>query len=208
MSGEYMKRKDFYIEYYNRTNRVFSDTIVWGKKERQTAWRKGQHYTSKIERLSFIIIQYLALFLSWIPMCFDFDLWKLIPISIIISILISLETDFSFIKIEILYFIYKTDNVFCSILHNIFLGDFGFFLDDLKKLTKPSVNGYIFKSGGKFYGKFLAICRNRNNSISIKFKFNSVIIKINGKKTTINNKALSLEKLVSEISSVINTTIN
>ena len=94
-----MKRKDFYIEYYNRTNRAFSDKIVWGKEEREEAWRKHQHGTSKLERKVFIATQYLTLFLCWIPVCFDHNVWVVVPIALVFVLLQSLITDFYVIKI-------------------------------------------------------------------------------------------------------------
>ena len=78
-----MQRKDFYIEYYNRTNRFFSDKMIWGKKEREEAWRKGQGLISKFGRKILIIFQYLILLSCWIPVCFERELWVVIPIAIL-----------------------------------------------------------------------------------------------------------------------------
>ena len=78
-----MKRTDFYIEYYNRTNRAFSDKIAWGKEEREEAWQKGQYLTSKLERKIFIVTQYIILLLCWIPVCFERRAWVVVPIALI-----------------------------------------------------------------------------------------------------------------------------
>ena len=56
-----MKRKDFYREYFKRTNEVFSDKYIWSQKEREKARKKRQIYISKLERKIFIAIQYLIL---------------------------------------------------------------------------------------------------------------------------------------------------
>lgn len=200
-----MQRKNFYIEYYNRTNHVFSDKIIWSKKEREEAWRKRQLLTSKLERKIFIAFQYLVLLLCWIPMCFERELWVVIPIALLYFLLQSFITDFSILKIEILYFIYRKNSVYCSVLHNIFLGSYAEFLNQLTRFTKNEVTGFVFISGGKLYGKFRAVCRNKNKRIVLRFKINSVVVTINEKKFVIRGILPSKEQLISEIAAIINT---
>ena len=149
-----MQRKDFYIEYYNRTNRFFSDKIIWGKKEREEAWRKGQGLTSKFGRKIFIIFQYLILLVCWIPMCFERELWVAIPIAILCFLLQSYITDFSILKIEFLYLTYRKNSVYCSVLHDIFLGSYAEFFNQLTRYTKKEVTGYIFIAVESFMEKF------------------------------------------------------
>jgi len=200
-----MQKKDFYIEYYNRTNRVFSDRIIWGKKQREEAWRKGQLFISKLERKIFIVIQYLILLLCWIPICFDRKLWVVIPIAFLLFLLQSFITDYSVIKIEILYFIYRKNSVYCSVLRDIFLDSYAEFLNELTCLTKKEISGYIFISGGKFYGKYRAVCRNKSQKIVLIFKINRVIVTVNEKKFVIKGVLSAKEQLISEIAAVINT---
>ena len=200
-----MKRRDFYAEYYNRTNRIFSDKIIWGKKEREAAWRKSQHLISKLERKIFITLQYLILLLCWIPICFEHRLWVVIPIALLYFLLSSLITDFSILKIEILYFVYRKNSVYCSVLHDIFLGSYLEFLNRLTNFTKNEVTGYVFISGGKFYGKFYAVCRNKNKKIELMFNTNSVIVAINKRKFIIKSELPSKEYLIAEIAAIINT---
>lgn len=199
-----MKRKDFYIEYYYRSNRAFSDKIVWGKEEREDAWRKGQHLTSKFERKVFIVTQYLVLFLCWIPVCFDRRMWRIIPIALLCFLLQSVITDFSIIKIEWLYSIYRKNNVYCSVLHDIFLGNFDYFLAQMKCATKKIVTGYYLDRGGRFYGKYCAICRNKGNKITVIFKRNRVAVIINEKTFFIKEVLLTKELLITEITAIIN----
>lgn len=199
-----MKRKDFYIEYYNRSNRAFSDKIVRGREEREDAWRKGQHFISKFERKVFIITQYLVLFLCWIPVCFDRRMWRVVPIVLLWFLLQSAITDFSIIKIEWLYSIYRKNNVYCSVLHDIFLGNFDDFLTQLKRATKKKVTGYYLNRGGRFYGKYCAICRNKDNKITVTFKRNRVAVFINEKTFVIKEVLLTKEDLISEITAIIN----
>lgn len=200
-----MKRKDFYIEYYNRTNRIFSDNAIWNKKDREKSWRKRQINFSKKERKVYIVLQYLILLLCWIPMCFDRGLWTVIPVALLYFLSSCFITDFSIIKIEILYFIYRQNNVFCSVLHDIFLGNYDNMLRALTRLTKKEATGYVFRSGGRFYGTFDAVSRNKKRNIVLKFKVNSVTVAINEQKFVIKDEMLSKEEVITEIAAVINS---
>ena len=199
-----MGRKEFYIAYYNRTNRAFSDKIIWGKEEREEAWRKGQCLTSKSERKIFIIIQYIYLLVCWVPMCFDLRLWVVAPIALLLFFAQSIITDFSMIKVEWLYFIYRQNNVYSSVLCDIFFGNFTNFLDKLKRLTKKKVIGYVRNNGGKFCVKYCAVCRNKSSMIAMTFKRNRVVVKVN-EKTHVMKKPLSTkEELTDALAAIIN----
>ena len=200
-----MSRKDFYREYYHRTDRRFSDKTVWGKKEREEAWRKGQCFTSKLERKIFIVVQYLVLLLCWIPLCFDRTVWGVIPVAFFFFVLGTCITQFSILKIELLYFIYRKNSVYCSVLHDIFFGNYADFINPLTRFTKKAVSGYVFTSGGSFYGKFSAVCRNKNAKIVLRFQINGVVVAINKKKIAIKDALTSKEQLIKEIAAVINT---
>lgn len=199
-----MKRKDFYSDYYTRTNRLFSDKIIWTKEDRENAWRKGQLPISKSERKLFITTQYLTLLLCWIPVCFYNISWAIILIALLAFLLQSCISDFSIIKIECLYLIYRKDNIFCFILHSIFLGNSTSFFNELKRATNKKISGYVLKGGGEFYAKYLAVCRNKNDKIILVFQKNKIKVSINKKITVIKNKDLSQEQLLSDISSIIN----
>lgn len=199
-----MKRTDFYIEYYSRTNLAFSDKIVWGKEEREEAWQKGQHLTSKLERKVFIVTQYIVLLLCWIPVCFERGAWVVIPIALILFLLQSIITDFSIIKIEWLYSVYRKNNVYCSVLHDMFLGKFDSFLDKLKRSTKKKVMGYVFTGGGKICRKYCAVCRNKNNQITLTFKRNRVVVRINKKAFVIEDVLIDKNHLITELATTIN----
>jgi len=203
-----VKRKEFYIEYYKRTDRIFSDKIIWFAKDREEARRKGQICTiSKFGRKVRILVQYLALLLCLLPLFQDNIPWALTPILLIINLLDSFLTDFSIIKIEVLYFIYQRNGVFGKVLHEIFLGEISDFIDDLRRETRKVVTGYVMSSGGKFFGRYMAVCRDKNKKISVTFKRNKVVVLINGVTTVIKNSALTKEELLFEISTVINETL-
>jgi hypothetical protein len=200
-----MTRKEFYDKYYEKTDRRFGDKFVWGRcgySEENN--RKGQLQFSKLERKIYIILNYISLFV-FVGFCiFANSFWIYSPIVIILHILYSIITDFSIIKIEMLYRIHKTKTVYCSVLCKVFSGEWSSSLDSLKRLTKRTVLGFYKKSGGKFWGKYCAICRNKNNSIIINFKVRCVDVKINNQVLTINKPFDSEEQLILEIASVIN----
>ena len=199
-----MTRKDFYTEYYTVTNRIFCDKFVWSKQAfSKEAWQKGQISCSKLERKIFMIFQYICLVVCWIPMCFDHTLWIIVPIGISISLLCSLITDFSLIKMEALYQIYNSKTVYCRMLYEVFQGNWSF-LDQLKRLTKRVVLGFNKKSGGKFFAQYCAVCRNKSNSIMVNFKIKCVEVKVNDESFTINKSFESEEEMILEIASVIN----
>ena len=136
-------------------------------------------------------------------MYFDRDKWVIITIALIIFLSQSYITNFSIIKIELLYYIYRKSNVYCSVLHDIFVGEYTDFFDKLKRLTKKQVIGYFLKSGGTLYGKFNAVCRNKSNKIILIFRFNKVVLSVNEAKIEIKNKSFTEEELLTEISSAI-----
>ena len=202
-----MSRKEFFIEYYKRTDRKFADHTINSKSDRETASRKRQGLTSKAERILFIITQYAVLFLCWIPVCFKPQLWRIVFVGIFLSLLQSLITDFSLVKIAVLYHLYHKNTVYSSLLHDVFLGKAGPFFDQLKRRTKQAVTGYVFWRGGKFYGTYLAACKNKSDSIAITIRAGSVTVKVNGQKTVIKEKTISQEQLLNEIADVIHTNL-
>ena len=202
-----MSRKDFFIEYYKRTDRKFADHTINSKSDREAAHRKGQRLTSKAERILLIITQYAVLFLCWIPVFFQPHLWRIVFVGIFLSLLQSLITDFSLIKIEVLYHLYHQNTVYSSLLHDVFLGNTEQFVSKLKRLTKHSVTGYVFWIGGKFYSTYFAACKNRSDSITITLRAQSVTVKVNGQKIVIKEKTISQEQLLNKIADVIHTNL-
>ena len=197
-----MKRRDFYAEYYGRTDRAFADRTIWGAKEREAARRKGQRLTSKFERKVFIVTQYLTLLSCFIPICFHRAAWVVVPVALFG--LQAVLTDFSFLKIELLYAVYRKDTVYRSVLHDLFLGKFSDFLNELQRATKKEVTGYVFQSGGKFYGKYIAVCRSKNKKVVLKFQRNAVVVTANEKTAAIRDASLTKEQLLSEIAAIVN----
>ena len=199
-----MKRRAFYKAYYNRTNRVFSDKMVWTKADQEEAWRKGQRPISKFERKVAIVTQYLTLLLCLVPLCLDSGAWVWIPIGIFVYLLQAFKNNFSVIEMELLYSVFRKDSIYASVLYEIFLGKFDGFLADLRRATKKKVTGYVRKNSGRFCGKYFAICRNKNEKILLTFKKNKVVVTVNERVTVIENPALTQEQLLNELAAAIN----
>ena len=183
-----MTRREFYVEYYQRTDREFSDKYIWGHKQREETWRKRQwRHVTKLDRKLIIAVQYLSLLLCWIPMCFDHSRWVFVPMACLVSLCLSFASNFSFIKIETLYAVFRRDCVYTSILHDVFLGTITYFLDDVKRATKKVTTGFVHKSSGIFREKYFAMCRDKNNTVLVTFGRNKVTVAVNGNVTVIDN---------------------
>lgn len=200
-----MKRKDFYREYYRITNRRFADKTVWDSESRERAWQKRQFYISKRERKRYIVYQYLFLLLCLLPLFSDRNIWLIVPLVIGFSILQSYNTDFSIIRIEMLYSIYRRNDCYCSLLYDMFRNRLGDFREELRMATKMVSGGYVLERGGRFYGKYRAWCRDPKQNITFVLKRNKVSVNVNGAVTDITDKTLSREQLISRMAEIINT---
>lgn len=204
-----MKRSFFYREYYQRTDEFFADHIVWNNKDLEKAWQKGQARTSKMGRKLYLAFQYLFFLGGLIWMCVDIQAWRSFLCVILVSIVISLITNFSILKIELLYHLYKRNTVYSNFLHQMFLGRTYSFFEDLRRATKQHVRGYNHKIGIKsiasFYGKFSGLCKNNNHKILLTFTYKNVKIKVNGRTVVLNAPLLSQKSLIEEIAIRINS---
>ena len=199
-----MTRKEFYKKYYDETNRAFADKTVWSREEREEADRKGQHLISKRERKINLAVQYLCLLLCWVPLCFDKKTWVLIPCLILIGLLNSALTNFSFLKIELLYRVHQNGTVYGSLLHDAYFGNHRAILDKLRFVTKRSVTGYSFRRRGIYRATLEGYCRSPKNSISVTFLKKSVKLEVNGQVTVIDHPFPTREELFGEMATVIN----
>lgn len=198
-----MKRGAFYKIYYERTNRIFSDHILWDGKDVEIAWKKGQQKTSKVGRKIFLVFQYLLLLGCWIPMLFNENGWKWTVFGILDSFLISLITDFSMIRIEIFYHLYKRDNLYCNLLYKAFLGDLNEFLAALAKKTKKHITGYVRKDGRMLWARYIVVCRQRSNQVFLTIRPNGVVVEVNKITYRIHDPALSIDMLEDKISDIL-----
>ncbi|MBQ7378485.1 MAG: hypothetical protein IJW70_02250 [Clostridia bacterium] len=207
-----MTRKEFYIEYYRVTDRVFRNQKPWRRRDDQDPLLRprghlNDSYPSKSGRILLIIAQYLTLPLFCIPLCIDLRFALYIPVALLIVACCLGLTNFSIIKIELLYSVYRKNNVYCSLLHDIFLNTSTDFMETLRRSTKKAVTGYYFCGISKIPGKYCGICRKSENKLLLTFRKNKVVIKVNEKKIVIHKEFATKEQLISEIAAVINTSI-
>lgn len=207
-----MTRKEFYQEYYRKTNRY--DRRVWN----EAAWigGKGSHtYVEKPNipaRKYHIVMKYVLRALCWIPFCV-YPEYKTLMFGLFllsVSVLHAQVAQFPIVRIELLYSVYRKDNVYCSLLHDIFLNTDIEFVRTLKRMTKKVATGYYYChhfSGSRLYGKYIGICRKSGNKLSLAFRKNKVVVRVNDKKTVINGSFATKEQLVAEVATLINTSL-
>lgn len=202
-----MTRKEFYVEYYNRTNEQFADEIINGEESREKANRKNQRKTSKSERIFFLILQYAlvigALFLPFVGI----DPWGALFLVCVLFLPLAYLTDFSLLKIELLYHLYRPDHIYARLLHQIFLGRYSEFIQDLLRATQSKVSGYwcVQWQKPKFCGKFRAVCRNAGEQVLLTFCPRKVKICTNTQTVVLCDQSLSREELIAQIAAVVNT---
>ena len=202
-----MTRKAFYAEYYKRTNEQFADEIINGKESREKANRKKQRQTSKSERIFFLFLQYALLVGALILLFAGIDPWSVLLLFCIFCLPITFLTDFSLLKIELLYHLYRPNHIYARLLHQIFLGQYSEFIRDLHRATPNKVSGYwcIQWQKPKFYGKFRAVCRNPGEQVILTFGPRKVKIRTNSQTVVLCDKSLSREALIDQIAAVVNT---
>ena len=212
MGGENVTRKEFYREYYRKTNRY--DERIWN----EAAWigGKGSHkYVEKPNipaRKYHIVMKYVLTALCWIPFCVVRD-YKTLMFGLFllsVAVLHAQAAKFSIIRIELLYSVYRKNNVYCSLLHDIFLNTDIEFLETLRRLTKKVSSGYYYRihwSGSRLYANYTGICRKPGNKISLAFRKNKVVVTVNDKKTVINGNFATKEQLVAEVAALINASL-
>ena len=195
-----MKRKEFYKEYYNITDHRFCNRAIWFSKDREKAWRKGQSNTSKTERKIFIVCQYLFLVLSVILLFFG-----RIPhgaISFILFLLMCLITDFSILKVEVLYHIFHRDTIYTTLLYQTFMGKMDFFFNSIKT-NNGRISGFVRNNSNKLVAKYLVVYRKQQNKTEIIFKPTCIVVKTSVSQHRIDNPTLSEGELLEKVSELL-----
>jgi len=186
----------------------FADKVVWTAKGREAANRKGQIALSKLERKIYIALQYAVFLGCLIYGCIAPGMARVIPVGVLLFIIGSIVTDFSFVKIEVLYHLYSRGTAYSELLHTAFLGLEETFLDGLKRKSSKHVTGYVRKSGRCFYKKYFAVCRRKENKIEFTLYHNRVRLCVNGEKVILNGGYASTEELIGGIASEIENALN
>lgn len=202
-----MTRKELFKRYYEITDLAYPDKFRFGRYISQEEWQKGQiGVYSKGVRKIFIAVQYLLPAISWIPMLLDKGDWIFIPLFLSLGLMISCLTDFSLIRIELLYRVYKRENVYCTLLFDMFCRKFDGFIQELQRTTKKLTTGYVMEQS--IFRRYLrrgckAICRDKAKSIRLIFHPRRVTVIINDERRIINDASLTREGLIKEIGLII-----
>ncbi len=198
-----MKRSEFYREYYKITNRMFADHTVWSAKDRENAWRKGQINTSKTQRKIFIAVQYLILFSAVLTFLLGLNGYGII--GFVSFFLICLITDYSVIKIEVLYYIYNRNTIYSALLYQSFLGKSDELWQLVKTRTTKQVSGFVRLNRNKLNVKYRVIYRKNHQNIMIQLTPSSIIIKAESLNVRFRNSALTLSELAEGIANALNS---
>lgn len=197
-----MDRLDFYRTYYRVTDRCFSDSMCWSKKESERAWRKGQIRTSKLERKLGIAGQYLALLGALV--CIPMGEYGIGVVCGILFLCSATAMDFSFVKMEVLFRIYRKESVFSGLLHQAFLGDTDVLWCAVKPYAKNRVSGLALGKWRKLEVTYRAVFRKGRRDVFLTLKPSGIRLRSEGIEHTWENPAMSLEDAAKEIAEVLN----
>ncbi len=160
-----MKRFAFYKEYYRITNRIYADHTIWSAKDREQVWRKGQIYTSKTERGIFVVAQYCILLVTGVLLVTENSRYGII--GFVMFLLSALITDFSIVKIEMLYHVFSRSNPYASLLYKAFAGKVDDFWCLILPATKKKVSGFVRMNRSKFIAQYRVVFRKKRESVTL-----------------------------------------
>ena len=196
-----MSRWEFYKLYYTTTDRIFSDHVIWKNEDREQAWQKGQIRISKIGRKISIVFQYLSILAAIISFCVGE--YAVGVATGLLFLLGSALADFSIVKIEVLFAIYRRNNVFSALLYMVFRSG----LDEFWALVKPkvgkAVSGFAPEWKGKLWAKYSVVYRKQRVKAAILLHPNKIVVKTENGKYTITDRTLSMQELAEQIAGIL-----
>ena len=199
-----MSRKEFYKLYYTITNRKFSDHVIWTNEDREQAWRKGQIKSSKIGRKISIGFQYLALLTAMIS--FWMGEYVIGVTTGVLFLLGSALTDFSVVKIEVLYAVYRRKNAFSALLYMVFRSGLDEFWSFVKPRVGKKVSGFLPEWKCKLWAKYSVIYRKQRVKSVIWLYPNKIVVKTKNGKHTITDRTLSMQELADQVAVILIST--
>ncbi|MBQ6708926.1 MAG: hypothetical protein IJM97_08265 [Clostridia bacterium] len=192
-----MRRLDFYKKYYEITDRIYTDRIVWYAKEHEKYWRKGQFHISKTERRFSIATQY-GILLATIILFAIRNYWggAIGCLWFLCSSIIT--TDFSIIKIEILYHIYNSNNLYTNLLYQAFLE---------KPLelpqTKKQISGFVRINRNKLVAKYCVVFRKKHEKVFLIITPFKIKLKSKSLNIVFNDRTKTLDEISDDISEAL-----
>lgn len=196
-----MTRAFFYKKYYELTNKIYADRTIWFAKNREYERRKGRISTSKTERAVFIMAQYFVLIATGIISIVRHN--GVIVIGCIYSLLTSLITDFSILKIEILYHLFSLRNPYASLLQKDFLGTIDDFWCPIKSNTKKTVSGFVRTNISKFVAKYDVVFRKKKAPVTIIIRPFRIVIKSADQTIVLKDPKATESQIATDISEIL-----
>ena len=192
-----MKRWEFYRTYWRITDRSFADRTIWTAHDREMAWRKGQRFASKRERKAFLAAQYLMLFGAiWCLAAGKHTLCRVLLAAHLLDIGI---TDFSVVKMELLYGIYRRKNLFSQLLYQNFLGKTDGLWCAVKPLAKSRVSGFVRVGRGKLRVRYRVVFRKGHEDASIVVTPFGIRIRSREREYRLDDPSITLEEAARQI---------
>ena len=201
--GERMKKSAFYKEYYEITNKIYADKTIWSAQERENACHKGQIYTSKCERLFYIMAQYCILLTTVILSAALSIRYGIIGLAAFF--LCVLITDFSVTKIELLYYMFFRSSPYSELLYKAFTGRIDDFWGLIRPAVKKNVSGFARENSGKFIARYLVIFRKRQERLTITINPFGIKLRSKGRNIFLNNRTATISEIADAIAEVINS---
>ena len=198
-----MKRLAFYKEYYEITNRIYADRTIWSAKGREYAWRKGQILTSKTERRILVAAQYFVLLATGISFAAGNNRFGML--GCILFFLCSFLTDFSIMKIEMLYHIFSRNDPYSNLLYQIFLGKADDFWRHIQCDTKKTVSGFVRINRNKFVAKYRVVFRKKHEGVTIIISPFHIRVKTEKRNIVLNDTKVTITQIADGISEVLNS---
>ncbi len=197
-----MDRLDFYRTYDRVTDGRFSDRICWSKEDCEQAWRRGQLRTSKLGRRLEIAGQYLALLGALV--CIPLGEYGISAVCCVLFLWSAVETDFSIVKMEVLYRIYREGNAFSGLLYQAFLGNTDVLWNTVKLHARNRVSGFAIKKRRKLEVTYRVVFRKGRRDVFLTVKPSGIRLRTEGIERVWNDPAVPLEEMAVEIGEALN----
>jgi len=197
-----MKRFGFYKAYYQITNRIYADHIIWSGRDRAQVRRNGQIYTSKKERGILVAAQYFILLATGISFAADHSRYGIIGCAMFL--ICSLITDFSITKMELLYQIFNHNRPYGLLLYKAFWGKDDDFWGLILPHTKKTVSGFVRINGSKFIAKYRVVFRKKRDRVTIVLSPFGVRIKSQTRSVPVKDAAAAETRIAERISEILN----
>ena len=197
-----MERREFYKTYYRVTDGIYSDLLILTKEDREGTRRKGQIYLSKWERKALILTQYLILLGELVCSVAGWDLPGF-P-GFLFFLMACTITDFSFIKMEVVYQVYRREELFARILHQGFLGKTQMLWDGVKPYVQKRISGFCLTGKWKLWLRYSILERKGQTPGMITVTPWGIRIRMDGRELCLRERGMSMESAAEQIAGFLN----